>query len=160
MAKTASFLQREGFSEDSYEIGTIQLRKNFNRDRDLIGYTLTQAVKVEQNDINRITLLAQRASSLIEQGVEMDSGPPRYLFTGLDDLKIEMIGAATENAKLRAGQLARTTGRSVGAPTSARVGVFQIRPVHSQEVSARGISDVSSIEKEIVSTVHVRFLFE
>jgi hypothetical protein len=71
-----------------------------------------------------------------------------------------MIRAATENAKLRAEQLAESTGKKVGAPRSARVGVFQIRPLHSQEVSGYGINDLSSIEKEIVCTVHISFMIE
>ena len=71
-----------------------------------------------------------------------------------------MIKAATENAKLRANQLAQTTGSDIGAPVSARIGVFQIRPQYSQEVSDYGINDMSSIDKEIVSTVSVAFRIE
>ena len=98
--------------------------------------------------------------SCFKFGIEFECGSPRYIFTGLNPLKVEMIRAATENAKLRADQLARSTGRDVGAPVSARVGVFQIRPLHSQEVSDYGINDQSSIDKEIVCTVHINFLIE
>ncbi len=90
----------------------------------------------------------------------LNSSNPRYLFTKLDSLNLKMIRKATENATLRAKQIAESTGKTVGAPVSARVGVFQIRPLHSQSVSARGISDATSIEKEIVSTVHMSFLIE
>jgi hypothetical protein len=155
-----SFLQDQGFTPEQYEIGTIQISKEYNRDRVLTGYTLRQTVTIELPDIARITKLAKQASALIERGVEFESRKPRYLYTELDALKLEMIKAATENAKLRAQQLAETTDREVGAPVSARVGVFQIRPRHSQEVSGMGLSDVWSIEKEIVSTVHVSFLIE
>jgi hypothetical protein len=154
------YLQDKGFTPDTYEVGTVSIMKNYNRDQVMTGYTLRQSFRIELADIDRIADLAKDVSSLIEKGVQLDSYKPRYLFTGLDDLKIDMIRAATENAKLRAEQLAETTGRKVGAPTSARVGVFQIRPLHSQEVSGMGMSDVTSIEKEIVSTVHVSFLIE
>lgn len=154
------FLKGKGFTPEQYDVGTIQISKDYNRDREIIGYTLRQTVTVELPDIERIIRLAKEASSLIERGVEFESRKPRYLYTELDALKLEMIRAATENAKLRAQQLAETTGRTVGAPVSARVGVFQIRPLHSQEVSGMGLSDVWSIEKEIVSTVHVSFLIE
>ncbi len=160
LQKVESFLKDRGFASEQYEVGTVQIQKNYNRDRVFTGYTLRQQVKVELPDVSRITALAKAASSLIEDGVEFESTRPRYLYTGLDSLKLEMIEAATENAKLRAQQIAETTDRTVGAPTSARVGVFQIRPLHSQEVSSYGISDVTSIEKEIVSTVHVSFLIE
>jgi hypothetical protein len=160
MATTEVFLQAKGFTAQQYKVGSVQILRDYNREGDVVGFNLRQTVKLELTDVNRISTLAKEASTLIEQGVEINSHRPRYLFTGLDALKLEMIKAATENATLRAQQLAETTGRKVGAPTSARVGVFQIRPLHSQEVSSMGMSDVSSIEKEIVSTVHVSFLFE
>ena len=140
--------------------GKTNIRKTFDHYRNPTGYSLNQTVKIEMSDVDRITSLAGKASVLIEQGVEFNSRPPRYLFTGLDSLKLEMIQAATENAKFRAEKLAHTADRKVGAPTSARVGVFQIRPRHSQEVSGMGISDISSVEKEIVSTVHINFIVE
>lgn len=111
-------------------------------------------------DVDRITQIARKSSSLIENGVEFESRPPSYIFTGLEPLKLEMIKAATENAKLRAEQLAESTGRKMGAPRLARVRVFQIRPLHSQEVSDYGINDQSSIEKEIVCTVYISFMIE
>lgn len=154
------YLRGRDFGDDQIEAGNVQIMKNYNRDRVLTGYTLRQKFRIELADIDRIASLGREVSSLIEEGVQIESYPPKYLFTRLDSLKIEMIGAATENAKMRAQQLAETTGREVGSPTSARVGVFQIRPLHSQEVSGMGMSDVSSIDKEIVSTVHVSFLFE
>lgn len=154
------FLHGEGFVEGDYEIGTVSISKTINREREITGYNLAQTVKIEMADVDRITQIARKSSSLIENGVEFESRPPRYIFTGLEPLKLEMIKAATENAKLRAEQLAESTGKKVGAPRSARVGVFQIRPLHSQEVSDYGINDQSSIEKEIVCTVHISFTIE
>ncbi|MFH2054974.1 MAG: SIMPL domain-containing protein, partial [bacterium] len=160
MAATEAFLQSKGFSADQYQIGSVQIMRDYNREGDVVGFRLMQDVRIELADVPRISDLAKEVSALIEQGVEINSYRPQDLFTKLDALKLEMIKAATENAMLRAQQLAETTGRKVGAPSSAAVGVFQIRPLHSQEVSSMGMSDVSSIDKEIVSTVHVEFLFE
>ncbi|MDD3733030.1 MAG: SIMPL domain-containing protein [candidate division Zixibacteria bacterium] len=158
--KVEAFLRSEGFETDMYEWKPAYIYKNYNREGEVSGYSLNQTIRVEMEDVYRITELAHEASRLIEQGVEFNSSPPQYLFTGLDSLKLEMIQAATENAKLRAQQLASTTNRAVGPPTSAQVGVFQIRPRHSQEVSGMGMSDISSIDKEIVSTVHISFLID
>ena len=154
------FLANNGFTEADYEVKGVQIMKQYDRDRQPTGFMLSQSIRLELDDVDRIKKLSLDASTLIEKGVELTSFNPRYLFTGLDTLKLEMIRAATENARMRAQQLAETTGRKVGAPTSAGVGVFQIRPLHSQEVSSYGISDVSSIEKEIVCTVHISFLIE
>ncbi len=160
LLQVKEFLGNAGFSEGEYEVTNVNISKQYNRERVLTGYNLMQKVVLELDDVDRITKLAGETSSLIEKGVEFNSFPPRYLFTKLDELKLEMIKAATENSLLRAQQLAESTGKKVGAPTSARVGVFQIRPLHSQEVSSYGISDVSSVEKEIVCTVHMSYLIE
>ena len=160
LAKTEAFLQQEGFAQGQYEVGAVQIGKNTNREGVVTGFTLRQTLKVAVDDVDRVTALALKSSTLVEAGIEFYSNRPRYLFTGLDGLKVEMIKAATENAKLRATQLAEITGRKVGAPASARVGVFQIRPLNSQEVSDMGMSDETSIDKEIISTADVSFLFE
>ena len=154
------FLKSQGFADSAYQLGPVQIDRAMNREGMLTGYRLYQRVTLELADVDRVSQLAREASALIAKGVELTSQPPRYLFTGLENLKIEMIKAATENAKVRAQQLAETTGRKVGAPVSARVGVFQIRPRNSQEVSDYGINDVSSLDKEIVSTVSVAFQIE
>ncbi len=154
------FLAGKGFSSDDYEVGTVLISKQFNRDRDIIGYFLGQSVTLEMEAVDRVTKLAKSSSVLIEKGIEFESRPPRYIFMGLEPLKLEMIAAATKNAKERAERLASSTGRTVGPPRSAHVGVFQIRPLHSQEVSDYGMNDQSSVEKEIVCTVHIDFLIE
>ena len=160
LQKLTAFLKENGFEPSQYDLGTVSLYRQYNDKSEPIGFNVSQTVMIELGDVDRIRKLAEDASSLIEKGVQMESRPPQYLFTGLDTLKIGMIEQATENAKLRAEQLAKIAGGKIGPPTSASVGVFQIRPQHSQEVSGYGMSDVSSIEKEIVSTVHVDFLID
>jgi hypothetical protein len=155
-----AFLAQNGFEENQYDIQGVRVYRQYDRDGREIGIRLLQHVRLELDDVDRIQKLSRDASTLLEKGVELSSQNPQYLFTGLDKLKLEMIRAATENAKNRAKILAETTGKEVGAPISAGVGVFQIRPLHSQEVSAYGISDTYSIDKEIVCTVHISFMIE
>ena len=157
---TKAFVSENGFKEGQYEIGTVQVSQLYDREGKPTQYSLTQPIKIELADVPRISELGRRASSLVEKGVNLGFQNIRYVYTKLEDAKIEMIKAATENAKIRAEQLASTTNQKVGAPMSARVGVFQIRPLHSQEVSDYGMNDVSSIEKEIVCTVQISFLIE
>ncbi len=154
------FFRQKGFDDSVYSLLPVKIVKNMNREREILGYTLIRTIHFEMPDVEKIKMLSNEASNLIEQGIMLEARSPRYLVTKLDDLKVEMIKAAAENAKMRAEQLAGSTGHDIGAPTSANVGVFQIRALHSQDVSSRGISDLSSIDKEIVSTVHVNFLID
>jgi uncharacterized protein len=155
-----AFMKENGFDEKSYEIGPVQVNRSYDREGKPTQFILSQPIKLQLADVPRITELGKKASVLIEKGVELGMQNIRYTYSKLEDVKIEMIKAATENAKLRAEQLAGTAGKKVGAPTSARVGVFQIRPVHSQEVSDYGMNDVTSIEKEVVCTVNIGFLVD
>ncbi|HEX2896922.1 MAG TPA: SIMPL domain-containing protein [candidate division Zixibacteria bacterium] len=160
LRKITSFMKKKKLDSSEFEISPVNIITNYNRERQIVDYTLSRTIQVEMADVERLGKISESASELIKDGVLFESRTPQYLVSELDTLKVEMIRAATENAKIRAEELARTTGNSIGAPRTASVGVFQIRPRHSQEVSSYGISDVTSIEKEIVLTVHIEFLID
>jgi hypothetical protein len=68
-----------------------------------------------------------------------------------------MLSEATQDARARADAIARSAGGEIGAVRSVRMGVFQITPRHSTEVSDYGINDTSSLEKDITAVVRVTF---
>jgi len=49
----------------------------------------------------------------------------------LEDLKIEMVGRATNNARERAKKIAKEGRFRLGSIADVRIGVFQITPIHS-----------------------------
>lgn len=61
------------------------------------------------------------------------SSAPRYYYTKLSDLKIEMIRLATEDARIRAETIAENSGGTLGKLKSANMGVFQITGQNSNE---------------------------
>jgi hypothetical protein len=121
------------------------------------SYRLFQNVEIRSSDIDKITNISRSATDLINEGVQFQSNAPQYFYTKLADLKIDMIGLATEDAKARAEKMLSATGNKVGKLNSANVGVFQITPLYSGEISDYGINDTSSIEKEITSVVTCEF---
>jgi len=160
LTEARAYMASAGFGETDYDISAVQMNRYQERETGAVTFYLVAVIKAQSSNIEKIKSLSTGASSLIEKGIEFASQTPRFICTKTDEVKIEMIKAATENAKLRAEQLAESTGRKIGAPTSARVGVFQIRPRNSQEVSDYGVNDVTSIEKEIVCTVQASFMIE
>jgi len=68
-----------------------------------------------------------------------------------------MLEKASENAKQRAEKMAKATGNSIGFMRSARMGVFQITPVTSTDISDWGINDTSSLDKKVMAVVTVSF---
>ncbi|WAM34206.1 hypothetical protein OTK00_000385 [Caldicellulosiruptor morganii] len=71
-----------------------------------------------------------------------------------------MLSLATEDAVRRAKQIAKSTGSSVERLKSASMGVFQITPLYSTEVSDYGINDTTSIDKEITAVVNCEFIIK
>ncbi|MCX7883803.1 MAG: SIMPL domain-containing protein [Caloramator sp.] len=124
------------------------------------GYTLTQNVEIKSNDVDLITKISRESTELINQGVQFESYPPQYYYTKIADLKVEMLGLATKDAMLRAEQIAKNTNVKVGKLKASRMGVFQITPPYSTEVSDAGIFDTSSIDKEITAVVNCEFDIE
>jgi hypothetical protein len=82
---------------------------------------------------------------------------PEFLFTRLADLRIALLEEATRDAKQRAEAITRSTGGRVGAVREARMGVFQITPRYSTEVSDYGVYDLTSVDKDVTAVVRVTF---
>jgi uncharacterized protein len=146
---------------EQIETDTIY-RKNEkgNATNEIEGYRLKQAVGVRSKDVQRIARISREATSLIHEGIEFYSARPEYFYTKLDDLKVEMLARATENAKLRAENMVKATGNKIGVMRSARMGVFQITPVNSNEISDWGMNDTSSLEKKVAAVVNASFSIE
>ena len=127
---------------------------------ELEGYRLSRTVGIKSKDVDKITQVSRDVTELIDKGIEFESGAPEYFYTKLDELKIEMLAVATENAKQRAEKMAAATGNKIGFMRSARMGVFQITPANSTEVSDWGVNDTSSLDKKVTAVVNVSFAIE
>lgn len=97
------------------------------------GYELIQPVKIESTEVELIESVSREITELLNKGVQFNSSPPRYYYTKMADLKIEMISKATEDARLRAEKIAENSGESLGELKSANMGVFQITGQNSGE---------------------------
>lgn len=120
-------------------------------------YTLTQSIAVGSTNMAKIPALSRAVTSLIKEGVEIDSGEPSYLYTKLSELKINMLAEATKDATARAEQIVNNANGRLGKLVEARMGVMQINPKGVTATTAEGINDTSSYEKEITAIVSVKF---
>ena len=124
---------------------------------EITGYSLRQEVEVKSTDVDKIAQIAREATELINQGILIESNAPRYYYTQIGDLKIEMLGLAASDAKVRAEKIAASTGNSIGAVRTAKMGVLQITPADSTDVSDSGIYDTSTIDKDMTAVVNIGF---
>jgi hypothetical protein len=161
--KVKQYLISKGVAENQITISSISSTTMHAKNSDgeetgeITGYSLRQELMVRSNDVDKIEKLAREATELINQGILLESSPPEYLYTKLGDLKIEMLAEAAKDAKVRAQQIASSTGSSIGSVRTARMGVMQITPADSNDVSDSGMNDTSSLEKDITAVVNVGF---
>ena len=113
-----------------------------------IGYELTQTVQIESKEVDKIEKVSREIKELLNQGVQFYLESPRYYYTKLADLKIQMISKATEDAKFRAEKISEFSGGKLGKLESAKMGIFQITGQNSKEnYSWGGTFNTSSREK-------------
>jgi uncharacterized protein len=124
------------------------------------AYRLTQRFEVRYDDVDAISIIARSSTELINEGIPFESLPPEYLYTQLSQLRVEMIGEATKDAKSRAEAIANVTGGRIGVVRRAETGVFQITSRNSTEVSDSGIYNTSSVDKDITAVVSITFAME
>ncbi len=161
--RVKSYLVGKGIPENQITISSISSQTlhskgaNGEESADISGYSLRQELGVRSNDVDKIAQIARQATELINQGILIESQAPEYHYTKLGDLKIEMLAEAAKDSKTRAEQIAKSTGSSIGSVRSARMGVLQITPADSSEVSDSGMNDTSSLDKDITAVVNIGF---
>lgn len=161
--RVKSYLLSKGIPENQITISsissqTLHARTDQGEDTGQItGYSLRQELEVRSNDVDKIAKIAREATELINQGILLESMAPEYHYTKLGEEKITMLAEAAKDAKQRALKVAESTDSSIGSVRTARMGVLQITPADSNEVSDSGMNDTSSLEKDITAVVNVGF---
>ena len=122
------------------------------------GYSLSQSIQIESSGVEKIEMVSREITELLNKGVQFYSYPPRFYYTKLADLKIEMIAKATSDAHVRAQQIADNSGGSLGELKLARMGVFQITRQNSNEdYSWGGAYNTSSKHKTASITMRLEY---
>ena len=121
------------------------------------AYNLSQPVVIKSNDVEKIKTISTEIQGLLDKGIDINVYRPEYFYSNLADLKVKLLQEATKDAKQRAAAMLKATNNRVGRIQSVRMGVFQITPVDSTNVSDMGISDTSTIDKKVTSVANVVF---
>ncbi len=157
------FIEQKGFKKEQIEVFGINGRPVMELTADgmetgrVRHYVYSQRFKVTSNEINKIKELSFALSSLVEKGLEVEPYSPEYIYTKIDEIKVLVQADAAKNAKMRAEFIAKANERDLGLLKDARMGIIQITPPNSNQISDYGINDVSSIEKEIKAVVSASF---
>ena len=166
--KIKSFLKEHGINESDVVFSAIDISRrytsNYNEQGNYVGdtfdgYELGQTVTVSSEDVDGVEEVSRDITQLIEDGVEFTSNSPEYYYKDLDSLKLELVEAATSNAKERIELMAKGSGCTVGKLVSSNLGVFQITAKNSadDEYSSGGTYNTSSRMKTATITVKLNY---
>jgi hypothetical protein len=162
-SEVQTFLDNNGVTADEVEYMPVEISEKYKInergfDTDVfVAYRLKQKFRVKSMEVQKIVRVSDKIADVLDKGVMLSVKDPKYIYTKLEGLKVEMIGRATDNASERAKIIAKEGKFKLGPIASVRVGVFQITPLFSTRVSDYGVNDTSSIDKEIKSLVEIRY---
>ena len=112
---------------------------------------------IASDDVNLIKEISNDITGLISQGIDVNVYGTSYSYSKLPELKVALLEKASQDAKARATSMLKATGDNVGGIKSVRMGVYQITPVDSTDVSDMGINDSSTIDKKVTAVANVSF---
>ena len=164
----SEYLKSKGLSDSVIVFNAVETTNNFKQNyttdgkylgQEFTGYTLSQTVQINSKDVQKVEKISREVTELLNKGIQLYSMAPRYYYTKLEDLKIEMVAQATENAHVRAKSIAENSGAKLGDLSIAQMGIFQITGQNSNEdYSWGGAFNTSSKEKTASITMKLTYL--
>lgn len=156
--KIFALLATKGIGSDAITMKPPQVYKEYDytsEARVFRGYHFQQTIYVNTNKVDAVEKMAFDSVELLNGGTINSN--LEYFYSGIDELKKELVGEATKNARERAEKMVEKTDVKVGKIISVRSGVFQITEPNSTRVEAGGIHDTSTRQQQIRVTAHVTF---
>ena len=161
------FLAKQGFDKDALKELSESVVPNMveeelanGRTRQVQrGFTASQEIVITTKDMAKIDAANKAVLQFEADGNPVTHSPPLYLVSNLEEIKMSLIGAATENAQKRAGEFAKYGDVKAGAIRSASQGAFYILPagasVDSNEYG--GAYDKSTVDKTARVVVTIEY---
>jgi hypothetical protein len=123
------------------------------------GYRAGQSITVTTKELDKVLAASKALVQFQADGHPVSAQPPMFMVSNLEDIKMSLIGAATQNAQKRAEEFAKHGNTKVGAMRFASQGAFYILPAGaSQEINDYGGTyDKSTIDKTARVVVTIEY---
>ncbi|HBV00421.1 SIMPL domain-containing protein [Thalassospira lucentensis] len=156
------FLASHGISKEMTELQNLQvtdqLAQSYRSGPIESRYIVNQTIQVRTEDVKAVVAASQDIGKLLQGGIVLGgqgyNPGPSYMFTGLNDVKPEMIAAATANAREAAAQFAADSGGQLGGIRRATQGLFQILAADG----APNMNEASQINKTVRVVTTMEYL--
>lgn len=145
------FLKQSGIKDDEIslnsEVSDMQA-DSYTNERVPYRYRILSTITVNTSKVDTVLQLMKQQDSLIEQGVALTNNygtETEFNFTGLNNIKPEMIKDATQNARKAGEQFAADSESHLGKIKSATQGQFEIYDCDKTTPSVKRIRVVTTI---------------
>ena len=169
-AEIRRYLNAAGIPDSSIVFSSVDVQRNYETRYDNMGratgntfngYNLVETVTVDSKNITVVERLSREITGLLEKGIELNSTPPSYYYSRLNELKIDLLAKASADARLRAKTIADNSEADLGPVRKANMGVFQITGRNTNEdYSYGGVFNTSSKEKTATITLRAEYILE
>lgn len=148
-AVIVKFLTSNGISEEEISVNppdTYDATSNrYRSDSFNYNYSINCTVTVTTKKVDKVRELLNRQSELLKDGIAFSNSYINYQFTGLNEIKPEMIAEATKNARAAADRFAADSESTVGKIKTASQGQFSIDDSDSSTPFVKKVRVVSTI---------------
>lgn len=136
-ASVEGFLKGKGFTAQDWQTQNIQVEDklagyNAQGADPAFRFVLTQDMLVRSGEVDKLSDASRQVGDLLKAGVQFSSDAysagASYIFTGVNDLKGDMLTEATKRAKEAADKFAAESGAKVGDIQNANQGIIEILP--------------------------------
>jgi uncharacterized protein len=162
-ARVIGLLKKSGIKAEEVTLQAITSDVDYNYNQpqgSARKYVVRQSLVVRTADVDLIQKVSVSTGDLVSSGVMIQALPPEYYISNLPEIRVSLIGKAITDAKVRAGEIAKTVDSSVGSLKSASTGVVQVSAPNSAQADDYGAYDISTIEKEVMVTTRAVFLID
>ncbi len=149
-----NFFRSRGFRPQDLSDAGVSVSNYYDSNRGQNTVTVRRRIQLRTTDVMRARAAYGSQFELIRAGVAIEEGSDIvYSFTRLNDIKPEMIAAATQDARRGAERFAQDSGTEVGGIRSATQGYFSVGARAGNE-TAEGSGNDSPFQKvRVVTTI-------
>ncbi len=134
-ATIVNWLKDAGINENEITISAPSVEDvrtySYTVENHTYNYIVTQVITICTNNVDTVLELNAKQSDLFDMGIAIGSGsswenPVVYEYTGLNEIKPEMIEEATKNARASADKFAKDSDSRIGKIITASQGQVSV----------------------------------
>ncbi|MEO0795135.1 MAG: SIMPL domain-containing protein [Verrucomicrobiota bacterium] len=120
-------------------------------------YSASRSYRFDTDNVQGLEKLGRALYDLNAESININVNGPEFFISNLDEIKLNLVKAATANGKERAQIMASSSGEDLGSLVAARQGVIQITKTNSTETSSWGMYDTQTIDKVVKLVVTLEY---